>query len=101
MNINSLVRYHVEQRLNDDGISVNNVTKNNNFTALLSASDHSASFMLEETEAPEELQGVILLENAPEHGDILLIDNQKYIVQGIQKRLTAKVARFYANLKIH
>lgn len=101
MNINSLVRYHVEQRLNDDGIPVNNVTKNNNFTALLSSSDHSASFIMDETEATAELQGVTLLENAPEHGDILLIENQKYIVQGIQKRLTAKVARFYANLKIH
>ena len=99
--MNELVRYHTEQRLQEDGISVTNVTKNNNFTALLSSSDHSASFMLDETEATEELQGVILLENAPEHGDILLIDNQKYIVQGIQKRLTAKVARFYANLKIH
>lgn len=101
MNINALVRYHVEQRLNEDGITVNNVTKNNNFKALLSSSDLSASFILEETEATEELQGVVLLENAPEHGDILLIENQKYIVHSVQKRITAKIARFYANLKIH
>lgn len=99
--MNALVRYHVEQRLNEDGIHVTNTTRNNNFTALLSSSDLSASFILEETEATAELQGVTLLENAPEHGDILLIENQKYIVQGIQKRLTAKIVRFYANLKIH
>ena len=99
--MNSLVRYHVEQRLSEDGITVNNVTKNNNFTALLSSTDHSASFIMEETEATAELQGVTLLENAPEHGDILLIENQKYIVHSVQKRITAKIARFYANLKIH
>ena len=99
--MNALVRYHVEQRLNDDGVTVTNITKNNNFTALLSSSDLSASFMIEETGADEQVQGVILLENAPEHGDILLIENQKYIVQTVQKRITAKIARFYANLKIH
>ena len=99
--MNALVRYHVEQRLNDDGITVTNSTKNNNFTALLSSTDHSASFIMEETEATAELQGVTLLENAPEHGDILLIENQKYIVHSVQKRITAKIARFYANLKIH
>lgn len=101
MNMNALVRYHVEQRLNDDGVTVTNITKNNNFTALLSSSDLSASFMIEETGADEQVQGVILLENAPEHGDILLIENQKYIVKSVQKRITAKIARFYANLKIH
>ena len=101
MNLNTLMRYHTEQRLLTDGITINNTTQGTTFPALLSAPEQGVSFMLDETETTAEVQGVILLENAPEHGDILLIENQKYIVQGIQKRLTAKVARFYANLKIH
>lgn len=101
MNLNSLIRFHTEQRIQQDGITITNTTTGTTFPALLSAPEQGASFMLDETETSAEIQGVILLENTPEHGDILLIDNQKYIVHNIQKRLTAKVARFYANLKIH
>lgn len=99
MNLSDVIRCTFVPKLEEYGAEVLNEKKNVSFKAFVTAGDLSAFFTVGDQELSESVQLTTLAENTPQTGDVLLVDNRRYTVQGIQRRPDGPIVRIYCELK--
>ena len=87
------------QKLEEYGIEVENITQNKKVKAILSSYNLESEFDYDDQNLTQELVGVVLKENAPKTGDILHIEDKKFIVKGSETRPHSPLFRFNAKEK--
>ena len=87
------------QKLDEYGIEVENITQNKKIKAILSSYNLDSEFDYDDQNLTQELVGVVLKENAPKTGDILHIEDKKFIVKGSETRPHSPLFRFTAKEK--
>lgn len=92
------IRGSFDDILSTEGVKIQVIKAGTEFYALISSGEFMADFTWADQDVGESLQGVTWKENCPKTGDLLLIDEKKYIVNSTQKRSGSPISRFYCNL---
>lgn len=99
MNLSDIIKCTFEPKLEEYGSEIWNEKKKVTFKAFVTAGDMSAFFTVGDQELSESVQLTTLAENAPQTGDVLVVDGRRYTVQGIQRRPNGPVVRIYCELR--
>lgn len=98
-NLQKAITESFSQILTDNSTEVKNTKSNKVFNALVTSADYMASFDMDDQDTTEAIQGTCFIEDAPKTGDILLINEKKYITQTVQSRVNGPIIKFTANLR--
>ena len=99
MNLKDIISSTFRIKLDEEGIDITSEKSKKTFKALVTAGDLDAMFSIGDQTISESIQLTALREDAPITGEILLIDGQRYTVQGVQKRPNGPVVRIYCELR--
>lgn len=99
MNLKDIISSTFRIKLDEEGIEIIAEKSKRTFKALVTAGDLDAMFSIGDQALSESIQLTALREDAPSTGEILVIDNMRYVVQGVQKRPNGPVVRIYCNLR--
>lgn len=99
MSLNVAIEATFKRKLDEYGIEVTNQTQNKTFKAILSSYNVDTEFDINDQDLTQELVGVVLKENAPKTGDILLIESKKFIIKASETRPQSPLFRFTAKEK--
>lgn len=99
MNLKDIISSTFRIKLDEEGIEIIAEKSKRTFKALVTAGDLDAMFSIGDQALSESIQLTALREDAPSTGEILVIDNMRYMVQGVQKRPNGPVVRIYCNLR--
>ena len=84
------------QILGDNPTTVTNTKTNTTFTGMVTSGDFVASFTESDQENELSIQITTLKVNEPKTGDILLVENKRYITQTVQSRTNSPLVRITA-----
>ena len=99
MSLNAAIEATFKRKLEEYGIKVINQTQNKSFRAILSSYDINTEFDLDDQDLTQDLIGVVLKENAPKTGDILIVESKKFIIKASETRPHSPLFRFTAKEK--
>ena len=99
MNLKDIISSTFRTKLDEEGIGIVTEKSKRTFKALVTAGDLDAMFSIGDQTLSESIQLTALREEAPTTGEILIIDNLRYTVQGVQKRPNGPVVRIYCELR--
>lgn len=85
-----------QQILTDNATTVTNTKTNKEFTGMVTSGDFVASFAESDQDTELSIQITTLKVNEPKTGDILLVENKRYITQTVQSRTNSPLVRITA-----
>ena len=93
MNINETIKSCFNIINADNGTEVYNKTQNKTFTGLVTSGDFMATFNEFDQDNELNFQVTVFNDDCPKTGDILIINDKKFIVQSIQSRINGVLSK--------
>lgn len=93
MSLTESIKNNFLHIIGENGTTITNTRTKQEFIALVTSGDFVATFLESDQQTELSLQITILKEFEPRTGDILLIENKKYIVQTIQSRVNSPIVK--------
>lgn len=98
MSLSDTIKASYIHQLSIYGFDFYNKTKEQTYKALFTSSSFTSGFTLSEQDIDDQIQGVTLIENLPSTGDVIIIGENAYRVNQLEKRVLSPIGRFYAEL---